>query len=515
MINGNRRGNNGEKQKNMKGKKFLPLTNKVNRIIIASLLIGIGSITFYFAQSLFFTIDRTTRENLSQQGEILYTSIENFMLPGEAELAVSFFQEIEETTPEYTITLFRKSGDRAFSDNTTVMQVNANLGSDMFTPREEQVFQETEIVSSYFNDAVSIPPREVFFETRQGGEVFIRIYKPLINLPKCTKCHGSDHTIRGVIDINANITESSLTQRNSLIVSGSLLAALVVLLTIILTQFLKRSIISPVRSIRDVCIRVTEGKFDKKTEIEKNDEIGELAKTVNTMVEGLYERFALSKYVSSSTLKNLASGGEGKRSELTLLFTDIRGFTSYSERNPADSVITYLNSILNVQTEIIHEYGGDVDKYVGDEIVAIFSGDQAALKACATAARIQQEIERHTNNKYGSLRVGIGINTGEVVLGMIGSERRADFTVIGDTVNAASRLCSAAKMGEVLISDTVYQDVKDKIHSEGPFKLKVKGKDRYLQVHRLRSVHSRGLHSTDNRETDGKKDNDEGDDGDD
>jgi adenylate cyclase len=487
----------------MKAKKFLPLTNKVNRIIIASLIIGIGGITFYFAQSLFFTIDRTTRDNLSQQGEILYTSIENFMLPGEAELAVSFFREIGETTPEYTITLFRKSGERAFSDNTTVMQVNENLGSEIFTPRQEQVFQEVEVITPYFDNAVSIPPREVFFETRQEGEVFIRIYKPLINLPKCTNCHGSDHTIRGVIDIKANVTEASLTQRNSLIISGTLLAALVGILSVILTQFLKRSIISPVRSIRDVCIRVTDGKFDKKTEIEKNDEIGELAKTVNTMVDGLYERFALSKYVSSSTIKNLASGGEGSRSELTILFTDIRGFTSYSEHNPAETVITHLNSILNVQTEIIHEYGGDVDKYVGDEIVAIFSGNQAAFKACAAAARIQQEIEQHTTEKYGSLRVGIGINSGEVILGMIGSERRADFTVIGDTVNSASRLCSTAKMGEVLISEAVHQAVTDTIHAEGPYKLKVKGKDRYLRVYRLRSVNTKGLHTAAANEGDG------------
>ena len=141
-----------------------------------------------------------------------------------------------------------------------------------------------------------------------------------------------------------------------------------------------------------------------------------------------------------------------------------------------EMVIEHLNHILNYQTEAILQCGGDIDKYVGDEVFAVFSGPDQALKACQAALRIQREIFDRTDDRYGGLDVGIGINTGEVILGMIGSERRADHTVIGDDVNFASRLCSAAKAGEIIIAARTFESTTGAFKARGPLRVRVKGK---------------------------------------
>jgi class 3 adenylate cyclase len=160
---------------------------------------------------------------------------------------------------------------------------------------------------------------------------------------------------------------------------------------------------------------------------------------------------------------------------MALLFSDIRGFTSFSEKVSPEAVVENLNTILAVQTEIIHRHGGDIDKYVGDEIVALFTGAQKERDACISALEIQEYIAFHAD-ELAHLAVGIGINTGEVVLGRVGSDVRADFTVIGDHVNFASRLCSEAKRDMILVSESTYQPLRELAEVKGPYEIRVKGK---------------------------------------
>ena len=472
----------------MSRKRFVPLTVKINLLILISLVVGIGAISYFFARSIYNTIDTSTEENLNQQSEILFTSIENMMITGNAPIAVNFFTDVKASNPDYTIRLYRRDGSEAFTDNSTIREVNSNLGSVVFEERDKEASVAVEPIKDKFALATGMPPQPVLFQTQEGNDLFFMIYKPLINLPKCTRCHGSDHTVRGVIDIENNITDAQKQQQYAMLISGSLFLGMVIALTILLTQFLKAAVISPVKRIGTVCINVTNGNFDERVEITNSDEIGTLGNTVNTMVEGLQERFELSKYVSSSTIASLRGKEKGKKIPVTLFFSDIRGFTSYSENKNPETVVTYLNKILNVQTEILITNNGDIDKYVGDEIVAIFTGETGHIEACRAAIQIQKKLTQSSEKEYGGLTVGIGINSGEVIMGMIGSERRADFTVIGDEVNSASRLCDAAKPHQILISDTTYQKVRSEIKAEGPYKLRVKGKDRYLRVYILQDT---------------------------
>ena len=466
-------------------KHFVPINRKVTGIILVTLAIGIGALVLYFASALTETIETSTEENLEEQSQILYTAVENFMLPGQAPIAVRYFREIEAQETLSTVDLFRADGTEAFTDNSTIEAVNDRLESSRFSIEERDRLEPQTRGGENFRVAAEMPPfTSVFRETEESGKTFFGMYKPLINKPKCTRCHGSNHTIRGVLELRTDITDSVVRRRNTILVSGAVFLLGIIVLSVALTRFMHAAVLQPVKTVGDVCTAVTKGDFTKRVSFRKNDEIGELGTTVNTMVEGLYERYELSKYVSSSTIESLRESGGGRDEELTLLLSDIRGFTSYSEKNSASKVVSHLNTLLNRQSEIIIENGGDIDKYVGDEIVAFFTGKDGAKAACRSAMEIQDELTGRSR-EFDGLSVGIGINHGQVILGMIGSQRRADYTVIGDNVNIASRLCSAAKAGEIIVSDSTHALVKGMFRFEGPYKTKVKGKDRYIRVYKL------------------------------
>ncbi len=465
-------------------KKFISITRKVTIIILSSLVIGIGIVVFYFAYGQNKTLYDSAGMNLHQQADVLYQSIKNAMLPGEAPIAVSLFTDIQTINPVYDIGLYRSNGVVAFSDNSTIETVNTNLGMARFQPKE--ILSEGEPISAadaYFTSSVAMR-KPVSFQHKEHAKTYLTMYKPLLNLPKCTRCHGSDHTIRGVIAIRADMTAILKEARNNIVIAVLIFVGVVMVLFLILSSFLRRTIITPVKLIGHVCAEVTRGNFHEKVLIKTRDEIGDLGEKINTMVDGLYERFELSKFVSSSTLNAIKHSEKGTKTEITLLFSDIRGFTSFSEKLAPEAVVKHLNEILNAQTEIIQRHGGDIDKYVGDEIVALFIGENKEKNACTSALEIQHYIMHH-QEELVELKVGIGIGTGEVILGMIGSEKRADFTVIGDHVNFASRLCSKAEAGMVIISENTYQKIKNIATISGPFEITVKGKEESQNVYSL------------------------------
>lgn len=472
-------------------RKIVPIAFKVNILILLSLTIGIGSITVYLGLSLTQTIDETTRTSLEQEADIVYQAIEQLMMPGEAPLVVDYFRGIATIDPRYQIYLYRTDGTPAFSDNVTIAAVNEQIGTTMFTPRRsgtsDSMAPPLEITAE-FERASGVPARQVVFEERHGDETFIRYYKPLINLPKCTACHGSTHTVRGVIDLRTDITASVQRRQRVALSSGGAFLILVAAVGLLMSRYIRRQFIAPLRQIGGICEAVTEGDFDRRSNVKNNDELGQLSITVNQMVDGLYERFVLSRYVSSSTLASLADEHRSRNEELTFLFSDIRGFTSFTEQNEPDIVVDTLNRVLNDQTEIIGAHNGDIDKYVGDEIVAVFSGETAITDATKAAVEIQGLFEHRDDDedRYRGLHVGIGINTGTVIVGEIGSDKRADFTAVGDNVNVAARLCSGAGPGEILVSNATASRVDKSIASlVGPYRMVVKGKSDALRVFKL------------------------------
>jgi adenylate cyclase len=333
-------------------------------------------------------------------------------------------------------------------------------------------------------------------ETKEiiGGEEYFVRFSPLINDKRCQGCHGTDHSVRGVVEVAASMAEINATISRNKIYSLITGALTIVLVWLVLRVFMNRVVVHPIGNIGDVAQKVGEGDFSVSANVRSGDEIGDLASRINEMIVGLRERFHLQKFVSQQTVdavrRSDAMGVKlgGERKTATVFFSDVRGFTSFSEKVEPERVVTMLNSILSRQTAIVKKYGGDIDKFVGDEMVAVFQGDTMVHRAVECAAEIQQTMNQVTSTAGEDVGIGIGINTGEMVMGAMGSEDRMDFTVIGDAVNLGARLCSAAKRGQILISENSARY----LHGSTPLQLvkleaiRVKGKEQPIEIFEVR-----------------------------
>jgi adenylate cyclase len=151
----------------------------------------------------------------------------------------------------------------------------------------------------------------------------------------------------------------------------------------------------------------------------------------------------------------------GKSAECTMLYSDIRGFTAMSERNAAEEIVRMLNEYFEVMVDILFKHEGTLDKFVGDEIIGLFGAPiavaDASMKAVMCALDMQKALRDFNRMRQAEgkepIRVGIGINTGNVVTGAIGSSKSLQYTAIGDAMNTASRLCGVAKAGEIIVSE--------------------------------------------------------------
>lgn len=216
-------------------------------------------------------------------------------------------------------------------------------------------------------------------------------------------------------------------------------------------------------------------------------EVGTAVVEDRSRVAQLYERF--SRYVAPAVIRRMEQTGSdymrADRYVLTALFADLRGFTSFSAGQEPETVRATINEYLSAMIEAVHAREGTVDKLVGDEVMALFGApvrsDDHAFRAILTAVDMQRAhrllMERWKAEGKPELPVGIGINTGEMVVGNIGSERRLDFTVLGHHVNLAARLCSAARGGEILVSTHTVEALKafaaahpDRMTSQIPFR---------------------------------------------
>lgn len=209
------------------------------------------------------------------------------------------------------------------------------------------------------------------------------------------------------------------------------------------------------------------------------------------MVEEEKKRANLGRFLSPAIVDVIMNQAEelvlgGRDLLVTTMFCDIRGFTAISENITAKTLIDLLNDHFTAMTNIVFEHGGTLDKYNGDEVMALFGApfntEDDALRAVKAALAMKKKNvemnELRKLNNQPTFDIGIGIATGEVIAGYIGSPERMDFTVIGDRVNTASRLCSIANAGQIVIADTTYLLVKEfvELNAIGPQALKNKAK---------------------------------------
>ena len=263
-----------------------------------------------------------------------------------------------------------------------------------------------------------------------------------------------------------------------------------------------RSISSPIHEMLGVVDGVREGDFTKRIKVITNDEIGLLGDVGNGMIKGLAERERIretfGKYVTPEIRDQILAGKiplDGEKRVATLLFTDLRDFTSYVEKTPTEEVFSSMRAYFTAMQRVVHRHRGLVLQYVGDEIEAVFGvpidygahADEAVLAAMGIKNELASLNRARITEGKPPFRHGIGIHTGVVLAGNTGSEDRLSYALIGDTVNVASRIQDLTKVlnCDILISE----ETVHRLNRSFPLKLEgtraIKGRSRPVVVYRL------------------------------
>ncbi|MFN2588816.1 MAG: adenylate/guanylate cyclase domain-containing protein [Actinomycetota bacterium] len=228
-----------------------------------------------------------------------------------------------------------------------------------------------------------------------------------------------------------------------------------------------RAVARPIGAMRGALALIEEGDFDARVAVDDGSEVGLLQAGFNRMAAGLAERERLrdifGTYVDREIAEHILREGTslaGEEVEVTIMFLDVRGFTSFAERAPAHEVVATINRLFGRVVPIVHEHGGHVDKFVGDGVLAVFGAPRRRADHADLALAAALEIERAVADEFGDeLSVGIGLNSGTVVAGNVGGAGRLEFSVIGDAVNVAARIETATRVtgDTVLLSDRTKQ----------------------------------------------------------
>ena len=210
-------------------------------------------------------------------------------------------------------------------------------------------------------------------------------------------------------------------------------------------------------------------------------------------------RQVLSRYMSEEVVstiltdpeKHLQLGGETR--SVTVLFADLRGFTRFTEKHTAARVVEILNRLFSVLTQVVIKHHGTLDKYLGDALMAFYGAPLArpddTFRAAQTALEMQSVFARLRAEMGLELAgLGVGLHSGEATVGNVGSEALMDYTVIGDVVNVAKRLTEDAQAGEILISETTYQSVRDQVQAERLDARPIRGRTEPVVVYVLKGL---------------------------
>lgn len=266
------------------------------------------------------------------------------------------------------------------------------------------------------------------------------------------------------------------------------LALLGLAIALLLVLWLSRGLSGPVRDLVVATQEIEQGNYDVRVPVRRQDEMGRLAASFNEMAAGLalQEKYrSVLHAVADRTVaeqliaQSSALGVGGETRHVTMLFCDIRGFTSLTENMPPADVIDLLNEHMTALTEVAYQHGGIVDKFVGDLIMVLFgapiSTGKDATQAVQCALRMLQVRRSLNSTSKHSLEMGIGIATGSVVAGCMGSDQRLSYTVLGHRVNLASRLCSIAQAGEIVMDAETHAEARELIQAQPMQPMQLKG----------------------------------------
>ena len=283
--------------------------------------------------------------------------------------------------------------------------------------------------------------------------------------------------------------------------------AISLLFALILSAVLSRRVTKPLYELRKIIDAIAGGDFNAIVPHFRNDQFAEIATSLKAMETGLRERdtirSAFSGYISRQVLDAVLTAGgtaalKGERRRITVLFADIRGFTTLSETMPPEDVVELLSEFFDRMVEVILRNQGTIDKFLGDGMMVIFGApgadpyqEEHAVKA---ALEMQEELrmlcEKWQSQGRHPFRMGIGINSGNAIVGNIGSKEHMEYTAIGDTVNLASRLESESKtVGvEILVSEYTHEGARPLFKWKEAGVLHVKGREESVHAYSVEGL---------------------------
>lgn len=390
-------------------------------------------------------------------------SLRHVMLAGLGRLIARFLDSVPETGAVTTLTLHDADG---------------RLYRDAFDLPSPPAMVEAALANGKSHNAITA--------TEDAARETFTFVEPLRNDKECQQCHGTDYEVRGAIEVVLDTSEAAKS-RVALVRTGAWFGLGTIALSLLVLYLgMRWLVVRPVSEMGNVADQVGAGQLDATVDVRTMDEIGRLGSRLNEMIVEMRRKLELAKFVSAATVKSVDASVSGvrrasHRKRMAVLFSDIRGFTAYSETVAPEAVVEMLNRYLDAQAVIVEMHGGDIDKFVGDELMAHFGGPDMEARAIRCAVEMLEAvaaIHSEAGAATPDMQVGIGINVGEVVFGAMGAAARMDFTVIGDAVNLGARLCSAAGPAEVLVSETAVHAAGSlpDLHFEARAPIEVKGK---------------------------------------
>jgi class 3 adenylate cyclase/CHASE3 domain sensor protein len=356
------------------------------------------------------------------------------------------------------------------------------------------------------------------------------------NIDDAMRLHlGEEHPISheleaAMLRLNADGVKQMMDARHQIESDRGLLTGIVGLFSVgglavalLLGFVLSWAFVRPVRKIDYMLKGITAGDFSQRVEVPNRDEFGTLSKNLNLMstelatvygeMQSLNENLqqkvqkqfgeleratALKRYLSPQLADSILSGSvevnlTSRRKNLTICFVDVRGFAAMSEKLQPEELVDLLNQYLTAMTEIVFKYGGTLDKYIGDAIKVFFGDPIAYEDHAARAVNMALEMRAKLDQMQGHLSVdheevlslGIGISTGYVTVGNIGSSTRLDYTVVGNHVNLASRLAERANAGQILISERTLVAVRSMVDAREVDEVELEGVPRPIRIYEV------------------------------
>ncbi len=387
------------------------------------------------------------------------------------------------------------------------------------------------------------PDQALFFaKVRDANNRFTASSAQVLALYKAGDIDGAmklhlaqEHTIsheleQAMRDLIASVNTEMTRARAAFQQDRELLSTLVVIFSVVsllaalfLGFVLSWAFVLPVRRIDRTLARIAAGDFGQRVEVANRDELGTLSQNLNTTsqkLSSLYEELRslnatlqervndqvkqlersnmLKRYLSPQLAESIVTGTldvniASRRKNLTVFFSDVRGFTAISERTEPEELTDMLNQYLSAMTEIVFAHGGTLDKYIGDSIM-VFFGDpipyedhaaRAVRMAFAMRLRLGEMQQRWFARTEEILTMGMGISTGYVTVGNIGSAARLEYTVLGNHVNLASRLADEAKAGQILVSDRTLTAVEDFVTATEVKQIELQGVSRPIRIYEV------------------------------